>query len=207
VICESYEMDPMDGEIRYAPDRGPQGSQAYKLETDMNEKRKELLLVVFPCRPLHIFDLVDPLQYGTFNQMQTLDARTDSPPPVYGQTLPEPGWYVSYVEPLAIGFGREGMRAKFTFAASALGKRGKRGVLINATPEEPEGIGYLVGDPDRLTFTAYQIASDMSRLNDYRIGKLKRHGIVQVPDGAELLRVEESLHRKGHPKDHHLRDP
>ncbi len=177
-ICEAYEMDPMDGEIRYAPDRGPQGSQNYKLETDMNEKMKDLMLVVFPCRPLHLFDLVDPLRYERFDRMTMLDAATDSPPPVFGQTLPEPGWYVSYVEPLGIGFAREGTNAKFTFAVSALGKRGKRALLINATDEEPEGIGYPVGDPDRLNFTALHIAQDMSRLNNYRIGKLKRHGIV-----------------------------
>ena len=175
LICEAYEMDPLDGSIRYAPDRGPQGSQAYALETEMNEPEKELMLVTFPCRSFLIFDLIDPLRYGTFSWMTTLDARTDSPPPAYGQSLPEPSWYVPYVEPLAVSYVREDMRAKFTFAVAMLGKRG---VLINATKKEPEGIGYAIGEMDRLTFSNLHIARDMHILNDFRLKKLRRHGII-----------------------------
>ena len=175
LICEAYEMDPLDGSIRYAPDRGPQGSQSYAMETEMDEPQKELMLVTFPCRSFLIFDLIDPLRYGTFSRMTTLDARTDSSPPVFGQSLPEPSWYVPYVEPLAVAYAREDMRAKFTFAVAMLGKRA---VLINASDKKPEGIGYPMEEMDRLTFTDLHIAQDMQILNDFRLKKLRRHGIV-----------------------------
>lgn len=178
-MCEAYEMDPMDGAVRYAPDRGPQGIQAYTNETDMNAAVKDLMLVVFPCRSLLLFDLVDPLQYQVFSWMTVLDAHTDSAPPVYGACMPEQPWYVPYVEPLAIGFARDGEDVKFTMSLRALGKTSRRVALVNPTDEFPEGIGYPIGGKvDRMKFTAMNIASDMFALNKYRLAKLKKHGIV-----------------------------
>ncbi len=174
-ICEAYEMDPLSGDIRYAPDRGPQGSQQYRLETDMNEKVKKLMLVVFPCRPLLLFDLVDPLRYSPFYRMTTLDGETDSAPPAYGQSIPEPNWYSSYVEPLAVVFSAPDRPVKITYAVWLLGRRL---ALVNATDQEPEGVGYMAGESGRLNFTAMHAAEDMFRLNDFRMRRLKRFGVV-----------------------------
>jgi len=173
--CEAYELDPMDGSIRYAPDRGPQGSQQYALDTEMNEAEKSLMLVTFPCRSLLMFDLVDPLRYSPFYRMATLDARTDSEPSVYGQSIPEPNWYASYVEPLAMAYAPEGSRLKATFTVNLMGKRG---ALVHALPNKPEGDGYAVDETDRINFTALRMAEDMTALNGFRLANLKHHGVV-----------------------------
>ena len=175
-ICEAYELDPMDGEVRYAPDRGPEGSQAYTVETDMDEKVKNVMLVVFPCRPLLMFDLVDPLRYTALQRMQVYDARTDSEPSLFGAAQPEQNWLVTYVEPLATAFAPEGTSLKFTFWAG--GFLGKRCALVNSSEALPEGIGFDPEKSDRITFTARQVAIDMWRLNEYRLKHLKVYGIV-----------------------------
>jgi len=175
ITCEAFETDPMDGEVRYAPDRGPQGTQQYIVETDMNAALKELMLVVFPCRSLLMYDLTDPLSYGAFARMSVLDANTDSEPPVFGQSLPEANWFSSRVEPLAVAYAPEGMKGKFTFVVNMMGKRA---ALVNAAPGKPEGTGYSFGGAGRINFTALRVASDLQALNELRIGNLKRHGIV-----------------------------
>jgi hypothetical protein len=175
VLCEAYEMDPLDGEIRFAPDRGPQGTSISALETDMNEKEKNLTLVVFPCRPFLLFDLVDPLRYTDLGWMGVLNAKTDSSPPEYGQSLPEGAQFVNFMEPLALAYAPEGSRLKFTFTASKL--LGRRAALVNGTDAKPEGIGYSIDESDRLNMTTMHIAEDMVRLNTYRLGVLQRYGI------------------------------
>ncbi len=175
-ICEAYECDPLDGEVRYAPDRGPQGTQTYSNEATMNEKAKDLTLTVFPCRPMLFSDLVDPLRYTVLARMEVFDARTESPPSVYGLAQPETNGLVTYVEPLAMAFAPEGLRLKFTFWATGL--LGKRCALVNGTDARPEGDGFRSGEVERVEFTARQVAEDMWRLNDFRLRNLEKFGIV-----------------------------
>jgi hypothetical protein len=206
-ICETFEMDPMDGSIRYALDRGTQGTGAYPAEAVMASLRpdggasvpdKELMLVAFPCRSLAIFDLVDPLNYREFTRLNVLDARTDSPPLAFGFSLPIPPSYTSYVEPLAMAYAPSGTRLKATFSGDVLGQRG---ALINASAASPEGEGYLVGEPDRLSFSSGHLASDLCALNDYRITRMKRHGISNTHldrlHEEALLRLKEAREAMG----------
>ena len=175
-ICEPYELDPMDGEVRYAPDRGPEGSQQYGIETDMDEKVKNLMLVAFPCRPFLMFDLVDPLRYTALERMQVYEARTDSEPSLFGVAQPERNWMLTFVEPLALAFAPEKTPLKFTFWAG--GFLGKRCALVNSSAANPEGVGFDAEKRDRINFTASQVAVDMWRLNEYRLKNLKHYGIV-----------------------------
>jgi ABC-type lipoprotein release transport system permease subunit len=178
--CEAFELDPVDGSIRYAPDQGSQGEESYAMQYEATQQRvgtldtKDLMLVTFPCRSLLFFDLVDPLNYKPFNHINVLDARTDSPPLVFGSSLPFAQDTASFVEPLAMAYAAEGTKVKATFASSALGQRG---ALLNSTDANPEGEGYLVGHPDSLRFTSLRMADDLWRLNQFRLDRMKRHGI------------------------------
>lgn len=175
-ICEAYECDPLDGEVRYAPDRGPQGTQTYSPEATMNEKSKDLTLTVFPCRPMLFSDLVDPLRYTVLQRMEVYDARSESPPSLFGLAQPEQNGMVTYVEPLAMAFASEGLKLKFTFWATGL--LGKRCALVNGTDAKPEGDGFEAGVTERIEFTARQVAEDLWRLNDFRMKNLSKFGIV-----------------------------
>ena len=58
-----------------------------------------------------------------------------------------------------------------------LGFQGKRLVLINSTPQAPEGSGFVLQDLKTLPSMVLQGANDMWALDEVRIRKLERNGV------------------------------
>ncbi|HIE51652.1 MAG TPA: FtsX-like permease family protein [Armatimonadetes bacterium] len=182
-VVDAYALDPYSGDIIYAPDLGPEGETKYPRDVRgrLGLKRP---VIVFPCRALDLYDLVDERYFETLEQIFIYNAQTDSEPRSYGYVLPifSPmggstiGGSISpsYVEPVAVIFAEPGIRVKITMS---MGLLGRRLVLLNATREEPEGRGF---DPHKMVgipATSYRAARDMWILDDARIKRYAEHGI------------------------------
>ncbi|MFY7953443.1 MAG: hypothetical protein ACOVT5_13140, partial [Armatimonadaceae bacterium] len=189
----------------------------------------EATVVVFPCVATSIYDLVDQQALRTLSTMTIYDGVTNGEPRQYGYALskPEPG--VSYVEDTAVVFARRGNEfagdnpeaaAADADATNKLrqfkivmgsGPAATRFLLINSTPRNPEGEGYVMGagtgsaaiDSSRssaITHTALKVAQDMWRIDDFRIKRLlanniRNEGVLKLHElaGEYLKKAEEAL--------------
>lgn len=198
----AYRLNSETGDIEFAPDEGIQGSKNYPLVIDMTVGDKQTPMIVFRCVATAIYDLVDPQTLKPLVGMSIYDGDTNGEPRMYGFiTTPKEVTLSSYVEDVAVIFSQPGSRLKIKMDA---GPGADRLLLLNASPQNPEGTGYLVGgdpreaqgftvptfDPKTLTerdliarggtiaFTALRVAEDMYQLNDYRIRTLGKYRIT-----------------------------
>ncbi len=185
---EGYQLGSVDGSIRMAPDQGVNGAEQYPIELELTQQIKPTTVVLFSCLPMAIYDMIDQRFFELLSEIYIYDATTDAPPSEYGYALPLAARELtSTYEPVAVVFARPGTHVKVTMAATLLGLRF---VLINSTPKEPQGTGYLVDDYPSLYATPYRVAADMWRLDEHRLERLMKHGI-------ENDRVQEAHQRAG----------
>lgn len=198
----AYKLNPDTGAIEFAPDLGIQGAENYPINILMTVGEKETPIIVFRCVATALYDLIDPQTLAPLTTLELFDGDTNATPRMYGMiTTPKDVPLASYVEDVAVIFSQPGARLKIKMGA---GPGADRLLLINATPDNPEGKGYLVGgdpreaqgftvptfDPKTLTerdliarggaiaYTALRVAEDMFTLNDARIRTLAKHRIV-----------------------------
>ena len=171
---EGYVIDPENGNIIYAPDRGPYGEGAYPLEITMDWIDKQKPTVVFRCEATNIYDLVDP-RFLTRLNLATLLDEAGSQPLEFGMTFQEGGWTSgnTYEEDTAALFMPPDSRFKVTMSNGLIGRRL---ILTNANEEAPEGIGFPAGQW-AIPQTSYRVARDMWHLDEARIRSLKQAGI------------------------------
>jgi hypothetical protein len=233
----AYRLDPQTGDVDYAPDKGVNGTE-FPTEFSITTGEKEANVVVFPCVATTIFDLVDQQALRTLSSLTIFDGATNGEPRQYGYALPKPEPGISYVEDAAVIFARRGNeyamdanakgaaaeRAQTEAAAKAAASNNKlrqfkilmgsgpantRFLLINSTPENPEGEGYVMGagggenaiESSRsaaITNTSLKVAKDMWALDDYRIKRLLRNnirneGVIKLhADAAEYIKRAEA---------------
>jgi hypothetical protein len=198
----AYKLNPDTGAIEYAPDLGIQGAENYPINILMTVGEKETPIIVFRCVATALYDLIDPQTLAPLTTLELFDGDTNARPRMFGLiTTPKDVPLASYVEDVAVIFSQPGARLKIKMGA---GPGADRMLLLNSTPDNPEGKGYLVGgdpreaqgftvptfDPKTLTerdliarggaiaYTALRVAEDMFTLNDYRIRTLAKHRIV-----------------------------
>ncbi len=172
---EGYKLDEQTGAIRMAPDQGVNGAKAEPIAFELNQPIKPSTVVLFHCRPMAIYDMIDQRFFELLSEIYVYDSISDSAPTEYGYALPLPSKEVtSSYEPVAVVFAPPGMRVKVTMGASLLGLQF---LLINSTEKTPTGIGYLVDANPSLYATPYRVALDMWRLDEYRMNRLEKHGI------------------------------
>ncbi len=207
-VLEAYKIDPITGEIVYAPDLGIDGEKRYPRDVAgrMGLKRP---LMVFRCRAIDVFDLVDPRYLETLEQAFVFDAKTDAEPLSWGLSRPvavpmgtqggAPAAEPSYVEPCAVVYAMPGQPVKIGFS---MGLLGLRMILLNSSPRKPEGVGFVAGKVRSIPLTSYQAAKDMWILDDSRLRLQARHGIVnqrvrELHSAAkqELVRARKALRR------------
>ncbi len=196
---EGYKLDDDDDEtnyqgsgvIRMAPDQGVNGAINFPITFSLNQPIKPSTVVLFHCKPMAIYDMIDQRFFELLSEIYVYDTATEAAPTEYGYALPLPAVKLtSTYEPVAVVFAQAGMRVKVTMAASLLGLQF---VLINSTAEAREGIGYLADDNPSLYATPYRVALDMWRLDDFRINRLAEHGIENDRVTAAHLRAREQL--------------
>ncbi|MFH2099602.1 MAG: FtsX-like permease family protein, partial [Pseudomonadota bacterium] len=168
VILEGYRLDKDTGAAQWAVDKNQTGKDAYRVK--MNRKSMETDLVMFACRPMTLFGLLEPRSFRYMTRIQVLDSRTEADPVRF--------WY-SRIDTrdstLATLYLPPGTRMKLTLSDSVLTKKF---LLLNADEEEPQGRGYLVDDHPFLHATVHRAATDMWRLLGPRVSNLENKGIV-----------------------------
>ncbi len=176
LTVEAYLLDEDDGSVRMAPDLGVSGAEQYPIEIPMDQEIKPATVVLFDCRPMAVFDMVDQRFFELLEQINVYDTQTEAEPYQYGYCLPLPAEeFTSAYEPVAVVFAPSGTQVKITMGASLLGLRF---LLVNPTEREPLGEGYLVDRYPSLYATPYRVAMDMWLLNDHRMQDLQAHGIA-----------------------------
>ena len=191
---DAWKFDERDSSIIYAPDYGIYGAGAgaaggISLATRIVAHPTYMSVPLFNCTEVTLFDLFDVkfirrcsftehYQQGT---VEVYDIRVKSVPIFYG-TYFSPDYTVGMV------FVKRGSRITITFKGEV-----KKGgwpiiVLTNSTKENPEGYGYYVTKPLRITHTIYKAAKDMYLMTSARYSKLKSKYIRNA--GAENLLKE-----------------
>jgi len=172
VALEGYYMDPVTGDVTYAPDRGVQGDKIWPMQFSMDWREKRWMIVLFPCVARNFYDIVDP-RYLTKLSTLTIFDDTNSTPPVYGYSI---GY--GPTEPVGVVFAPPKTNLKIALSSGLIGIRY---LLVNSggaeSEEMAEGTGYPVDDPEAFIMTSFKAAKDMWTLDEARIRQLKKYAI------------------------------
>ena len=173
VIFEGYKFDPQSGTITWTIDKNKTGKAAYRLK--MYRTRMETDMVMFASNGTTIFDLLEPRTFRHLTKVQVIDGRRESEPQRWFLSRLDT-WISTYLNASVIttSFLEPGTPLKLTLSDTVL--RNKL-VLINATPSDSIGTGYIAGKTPFLFRTEYRVAKDMWTLLDPRISNLEKRGI------------------------------
>ncbi|NOZ63483.1 MAG: FtsX-like permease family protein [Caldiserica bacterium] len=176
---EGYALNPNTGEIILAPDLGVNGNENYPLQLKMTNVENDHMIVLFPCKPINVFDLIDPAFLVSLDRIDVFD-RANSTPYAYGESrfVPREWTWTSDSEPVGVVFAQSQSWVKILGSSGPLGKRY---LLLNSqnwkTKEGSEGIGFNPEQTSSIIRTPYQGAHDMLYLDDFRIKNLIKYGI------------------------------
>ena len=204
---EGYGLHPETGGIRYAPDWGDFGETLFKVhDLEFNRAEHEVTPVLFECRPVTVFDMMDHRSFSTFVTLEVYDAQTGSTPISWGYKIVGRVAGKTYVEPAGTIFAPPGMRLKARFGMGNVA--GAKFPLLNITaaPGDPQdGIGYAIPREGILTLTPLRMSQDLWLLDEGRLKKLRMHGIrnAHVEDlhavaAASLADAQEALQERGY---------
>jgi len=160
-----------DGQIVYAVDMARQDEFPWQIS--LRRAQQHLNVVCFPCRACSLLGLTDPRGYIPLKDLLILDASTKSPPFQFGRSLPDPVWGDEN-ENLVTLWADPGMHILLNLG---LGFREKRLVLINNSPRQPEGRGFVLEELATIPSMILQGATDMWNLDESRIRKLDDNGV------------------------------
>ncbi|MEW5736415.1 MAG: FtsX-like permease family protein [Thermodesulfobacteriota bacterium] len=167
VILEGYRFSEEGGDIVWAIDKKQTGKDAYRVK--MLRHDMETSLIMFACRGTTVFNLLEPRSLRFMTRIQVLDGRTDALPLRY--------WYSridTWDSTMASFFLEPEARLKLTLSDTVLGKKL---ILTNASPGDPQGTGYPTKDFAEVAPTELHVANDMWDLVGPRIENLEAHGI------------------------------
>jgi hypothetical protein len=203
-LIEAYHCDPATGDIIYAPSLGVFGAEAYPTFFDLKQAYKSTPIVVFRCQAIDMHDLFDPQEFKTLFDVKVIDPSSGAAPRDYGfhWTLWDRRMNAE-VESSFVYFGAPGERFKFLMG-SEFGET--RLILTNASPQNPDGIGYLVPggntreagrDGELRTGTFRNLALNAARdyyiLNQSRIEHFNKYRIISQGISDLQLQAKESL--------------
>ncbi len=205
---EAYGPDAETGAVTQAPDWGVNGERRLPrraLTVVMDGEEEEVQIVTAPLKGTALFSLFDPRNLLTPERLQVIDAAREAEPAVFGACLPltAPEMELfgyrnrvgSWTEPVGVLFAPPGTRFKAVMSTGRYGL-GRRLLLLNGSPEAPEGTGYAAGE-GRLPETAHRVAADLHLLNGGRIDGLRRHGVRNARLAAFHERSGELLREAG----------
>ncbi len=161
-----------DGSIIYAVDWARPGE--YPVVASLINEVQHLNLVTFPCKPITLFGLTEPRGFVSLTDFQLLDAATESPPFQWGGSYSDSG--VGDPEENCISVWADPtLRVRLTLG---FGIGDKRLILINNSPEDPVGKGYVLSELETIPSWALQGARNMWWLNQHRIKQFENYGIA-----------------------------
>ena len=160
---DGYRLDPETGRITMAVNFAM--LKKYPNGFRNNDRDRSIRPVLFDCKAVALYNLFDQRYFQQLWGIRLLDARRESNPIRYGYDK----WWINgvlYLEPLT--------PFKFIMAPRL---RGVRLVLLNASKEHPEGVGYTIEQLQREPLIPLLVARDFAHLVDYRLGVLEARGI------------------------------
>ena len=197
---DAYVVNETNGVIEYSPDKGQYGTKSISSTYLVDSHPYEMTAVVFRCKTVTIFNIVDTshvktlsvmdprfagipgLDYGYYSQIPGLILPYDY------TTLSEfiaYGYFIAPTEPLAMIFVPPGSRFILIFKSGAV--TSNVALLLNSTEDLSEGYGYRVEANElRVNFTALHFLYNFISLIDNRYGKMKGYFVRSI-DVEELL--------------------
>lgn len=180
---QAFYINPENGEIILAPDLGVNGDQQFPLHLTIDYKEKKWMAVLFDCKAINLFGLIDPQYLIPLNKVDIFDL-SNSLPDAYGYYLQFPGdtlnlGWTSYSEPFGVIFVQPHSGIK---VAGESGPLGKRLLLLNSkesltNKEYVEGLGFSADEIDSIYDTPYQGAKDMIILDTFRRRNFEKYGV------------------------------
>jgi ABC-type antimicrobial peptide transport system permease subunit len=208
IYLSAFYINPVNGEIILATDYGVNGDQQYPTNFLMDTREKERITVLFKCKEISLFGLVDPQYLIQINTINIFDI-SNSVPDAYGYFLPYPKHlpfiWTSYSEPVGAAFAKENTKIKIL---GETGPLGKRLLLLNSketytNKEWAEGLGFPVNEISAIYDTPYQAAKDMIILDNFRRYNFEKYGIknerlieLQKKSQELLKKAEEAREEK-----------
>ncbi len=168
-----------DGSIMFAVDQARPGE--YPFATGIMKEDQYLNLVNFPCKPITLYGLLEPRGFNSLTDLQILDASTESPPYQWGVSKIDVAWGDPEENCMSV-WADPTLVVRLTLG---FGLREKRLVLLNNSPEDPIGKGYVLSDLETVPSWVLQGAQNMLWLDDYRINQFESNGVTN-PRVTEL---------------------
>jgi hypothetical protein len=173
VIFEGYKFDDATGDVQWTIDKKKTGKDAYRVK--MYRRHMETDLIMFACKGITLFDLMEPRTFRYLHRGEILDGRRETEPLHYFYSRLDT-WISFYRKASSVTtvFLEAGTPLKITLSDSVLRKKM---ILLNASPDNPQGSGFLVDKWPILYRTEYKVARDMWTLLTPRIANLEKRGI------------------------------
>lgn len=162
----AFKLDEETGDIIEVTDFGREGRDKYKNTFD-RFAHQFVTLVLFEAKSLELYDLMDQRYFSTLSDMRVYDAMRDATPDEYSA-------YMGPNEPVAMAFVKEDTPIKITMHSGLVGLRF---AVLNSSEEQPYGVGFDLGEYDKIQLTSYKGATDLWLLNDSRIQVFESYGI------------------------------
>ena len=194
----AFHLDAPTGAIDYAVTLNTPGFGAYESSFPQTVARRVSPLVVFPCVPVSLFDLVDPQELKALTRLHILDPRSGTEPRDFG--LFSPGYdqrLTPEVEDAQVAFFLKGQRFQILGGS---GVDGNRLVLTNSSLGDEKGTGYAAPGSEKVTGRAavalggrfadlpLNTARDLCAINETRLGQFEKYRIVSA--GVRTLHEE-----------------
>jgi hypothetical protein len=167
-VIEAFRFSSKTGAAIWAIEKKQTGKDAYRVRT--RRLVTETDLVMFSCRQSTVFSVFDPRTFRYFTKVELLDARREAEPMRY--------WFSrldTMNSTIFSLFLEPGTAYKLILSDTVLARKM---ILLDASPDKPDGTGYAVGKWPILTWTELHAATDMWDLLTPRIKNLEDHGIV-----------------------------
>ena len=190
IIFEGYKFHPETGNVIWTIDKKKTGKTAYRVK--MFRRLMETDLVMFASNGITFFNLLEPRTFRHLHKGKILDGRRESDPLRWFISRLDT-WISEYANAsiIATTYLEPGTPLKMTLSDSVLRNKA---LLLNASKDNPTGLGYMVGHTPFLYRTEYQVARDMWTLLEPRISNLEKRGIFNEriralqQEGLEALR-------------------
>ncbi|WP_147819925.1 FtsX-like permease family protein [Salidesulfovibrio onnuriiensis] len=167
-VLEGMRFDERTGLAVWAVDKPKTGKDAYRVKLSRSVMETDMIL--FSCTQTTLFDMFDPRTFKYLYRPTLIDARTEAPPVSY--------WYSrldTRSSTLGTLFLEPDVPIKLTLSDTVLDKKE---LLLNSTPENPLGSGYLARSWPTIPMTEFRAANDMWNLLTPRVKNLEQKGIV-----------------------------
>ncbi len=171
----AFHLDPKSGDIDFAPSWGTYGDETYRIEFPLKTADRSSPLVVFPCTPVDLYDLVDPQDLQALAWVWIGDAATGAHPQDFG--VLGPGFDLKFspeIEDTQVVFIKPGQRF---FLLGQGGPGASRLILTHSRLGNEAGDGYLPS-PGRFPNLPLNTAKDILGINATRLARFNKYRIV-----------------------------